>query len=423
MKLFTILLICLSNKTFGQQDTFTLLQADRVFDGELMHTGWSVLVKGNKIEAAGLITNIPANTITISLPGATLLPGLIEGHSHLFLHPYNETSWDEQVLNESRTERTARAINHARATLLAGFTMVRDLGTEGAMYDDAALKKSIEKGIVPGPRMIVATRAIVAKGTYGPKSDNPDTDYPQGAAEVGNMAELLKEVRTQIGKGADLIKIYADYRWGLQQEAAPTFTTEEIAAAVALAKSSGRQVAAHATSAEGMRRATLAGVSVIEHGDEGTPEIFALMKEKNVALCPTISAGAAVAMYKAAEKGIPVDSTGINQKKKSFAFALKAGVTICMGGDVGVFTHGDNVREMEWMVNDGMAPSAVLQSATSVNADEFGYGGQVGRLRKGLLADIIAVTGDPLKNISALRQVLMVMKDGVIYKRPAVSGK
>jgi len=423
MKFITIILLCLSHISFGQQGTFTLLKADRVFDGEVMHTGWSVLIKGNKIEAVGLIADIPSNTNTISLPGATLLPGLIEGHSHLFLHPYNETSWDEQVLNESRTERTARAINHARATLLAGFTMVRDLGTEGAMYDDAALKKSIEKGIVPGPRMIVATRAIVAKGTYGPKSDNPDTDYPQGAAEVGNIAELLKEVRTQIGKGADLIKIYADYRWGLHDEAAPTFTTEEIAAAVSVANSSGRQVVAHATSAEGMRRATMAGVSIIEHGDEGTQEIFGLMKEKNVALCPTISAGEAMAMYEAAVKGIPVDSTGINQKKKSFALALKAGVTICMGGDVGVFTHGDNVREMEWMVADGMAPLAVLQSATSVSADAFGYGGQVGRLRSGLLADIIAVTGDPLKNISALRQVLMVMKDGVFYKRPAVSGK
>ncbi|MEO5891496.1 MAG: amidohydrolase family protein [Ferruginibacter sp.] len=395
-----------------------LLKADRVFDGESMHVGWSVLVKGDRIEAVGLITAVPANTTVISIPGATLLPGLIEGHSHLFLHPYNETPWDEQVLNESRAERTARAINHARATLMAGFTTVRDLGTEGAMYDDAALKKTIEKGIVPGPRMIVATRAIVARGTYGPKSDNPDINYPQGAAEVGNLAELLNEVRIQIGKGADLIKIYADYRWGKNKEAAPTFTIEELAAAVAVANSGGRQVVVHAGSAEGMRRAILAGVSTIEHGDNGTPEIFALMKEKKVALCPTISAGIAVANYKAAEKGMAVDSSAINQKKKTFRMAMQAGVTICMGGDVGVFSHGDNAREMEWMVKYGMSVISVLRSATSVNADVFGYTDEIGRLQKGLLADIIAVDGDPSTDVSLVKKVILVMKGGVIYKSP-----
>lgn len=416
MKLVPLIICCLGVNAFSQTSNHTLLKADRVFDGEAMHTGWSVLVKGNRIEAVGLITEAPANTRIISLPGATLMPGLIEGHSHLFLHPYNETSWDEQVLNESRAERTARAVNHAKATLLAGFTTVRDLGTEGAQYDDAALKKTIEKGIVPGPRMIVATRAIVAKGTYGPKSDNPETVYPQGAAEVGNVAELINEVRVQIGKGADVVKIYADYRWGKNREAAPAFTIEEITAAVAVAKSGGRQVAAHATSAEGMRRAVMAGVHVIEHGDEGTLEIFELMKAKNVALCPTISAGIAVAGYRAAEKGMAFDSMAVHAKMKSFAMALKAGVTICMGGDVGVFTHGDNAREMIFMVQGGMTPMQVLQSATSINADAFDYGATAGRLKKGLMADVIAVPGDPSKNISLVRQVLMVMKDGVVYK-------
>ena len=418
-----IALLCFAITSFAQKSSRTLLKADRVFDGVEMHVGWSVLVNGKEIEAIGFLTGIPANTNIISLPGATLLPGLIEGHSHLFLHPYNETGWNQQVLGESRVERTARAINHAKATLLAGFTTVRDLGTEGAMYDDVALKKTIEKGIVVGPGMIVATRAIVAKGTYGPKSENPDVNYPQGAAEVGNLAELLSEVRTQIGKGADLVKIYADYRWGKNNEAAPAFSIEELAAAVAIAKSGGRQVVAHATSGEGMRRAAMAGVSVIEHGDEGTMEIFALMKEKNVAFCPTISAEIAVASYKAAEKGIALDSTGIYQKKKSFGMAIKAGVTICMGGDVGVFTHGDNAREMEWMVNFGMSPLAVLQSATSVNADAFGYSGKIGRLKKGLQADIIAVAGDPSEKISSVRQVILVMKEGSVYKNSMDSKK
>src|SRR5690349_7219168 len=183
LSLFFFFLLRLSAQ---EKSGYILLKPDRVFDGETMQTGWVVLVKNNKIEAAGPMSfKLPGDTRVIELKGMTLLPGLIEGHSHLFLHPYNETSWDDQVLKESRAERTARAVNHAKATLMAGFTTVRDLGTEGAMYDDAALKRTIEKGIVPGPRMIVATRAIVAKGTYGPRSDNPDLEYPQGAAEVG----------------------------------------------------------------------------------------------------------------------------------------------------------------------------------------------------------------------------------------------
>ncbi|MES2890615.1 MAG: amidohydrolase family protein [Bacteroidota bacterium] len=412
-----VLLLCLLTlNLLGQTSTRSLLKADRVFDGEAMHTGWSILVNGNVIEAVGELKSIPAGTTIISLPGTTLMPGMIEGHSHLFLHPYNETSWDDQVLNESRTERTARAINHAKATLMAGFTTVRDLGTEGAMYDDAALKSVIEKGIVPGPRMIAATRAIVAKGTYGPRKGNPDIDFPQGAAEVGNLSELINEVRIQIGKGADVVKIYADYRWGLKKEEAPTFTVEEIAAAVAVAKSGGRQVVAHASSVEGMRRAILGGVSVIEHGDNGTAEIFALMKEKTVALCPTISAGEAVATYRAEKKGGVIDSSDIRDKMRAMNLALKAGVTICMGGDVGVYTHGDNARELIAMKKYGMSAIAVLQSATSVNARVFGMGDKIGKLQAGMLADIIGVAGDPIANIEVTKQVKFVMKDGVVYK-------
>ncbi len=400
-----------------QKDNYILLKPDRVFDGESFHEGWVVLVKNNIIEQAGPVSfKLPAGSQIIELKGMTLLPGLIEGHSHLFLHPYNETSWDDQVLKESRAERTARAVNHAKATLMAGFTTVRDLGTEGAMYDDVGLKIAIEKGIIPGPRMIVSTRAIVAKGTYGPKSPSPDVVLPQGAAEVANIDELENEVRTQISKGADFVKIYADYRWGKNNEAMPTFTTEEIAAAVALAKSGGRELAVHATSAEGMMRAINAGVSTIEHGDNGTEEVFKLMKEKEVALCPTLAAGEAVQQYKGWRKGIDPDPQHITDKKKSFALALKAGVTICMGGDVGVFTHGDNAREMELMVEYGMKPIDVLKSATSINADVFGYGNKFGRIKKGLFGDIIAVDGDPSVDIKNIRKIKLVMKDGIIYK-------
>jgi imidazolonepropionase-like amidohydrolase len=415
--LFLFSLLSLSLISNAQNDSFYLFKPDRVFDGETMHTDWVVLVRGNKIEQAGAMSfKLPANTRVIELKGATLLPGLIEGHSHLFLHPYNETSWNDQVLTESRAERTARAVNHAKATLLAGFTTVRDLGTEGAMYDDAGLKKAIEKEVVPGPRMIIATRAIVAKGTYGPKSDNPDISLPQGAAEVAGIEDLTNEVRTQIGKGADLIKIYADYRWGRDGQTMPTFSAEAIAWATAIAKSGGRQTVAHASTKEGMRRAIAGGVSTIEHGDEGDEEIFQLMKEKGIAFCPTLAAGDAVAQYRGWRKGVDPEPDRIAAKRKSFQAALKSGVTICMGGDVGVFAHGDNAREMEMMVDYGMKPLAVLKSATSVNADVFGYGTTIGRIKKGLFADLVAVTGDPSVDIKNIRNIVMVMKDGKFYK-------
>jgi imidazolonepropionase-like amidohydrolase len=402
----------------AQNDSFYLLKPDRIFDGESMHTGWVVLVHNNVIEAAGSMTfKLPSNTRIIELKGCTVLPGLIEGHSHLFLHPYNEVSWNDQVLRESRAERTARAVVHADSTLLAGFTTVRDLGTEGAMYDDVGLKTAIEKGVVPGPRMIVATRAIVAKGAYGPKYDNPDLDLPQGAAEVGNVNELEDEVRTQISKGADVVKIYADYRVGRNGQAAPTFTADELKAAVAIAKSMGRIVAIHSSTAEGMRRGIEAGVTTIEHGDGGTEEIFRMMKERGIALCPTLAAGDAVSQYKGWRKGIDPEPNSVSNKRKSFAAALKSGVTICMGGDVGVYSHGDNAREMEMMVDYGMKPMEVLKSATSVNADVFGYGDQIGRIKKDLLADIIAVNGDPSTTIKDIRKVVFVMKDGKIYRQ------
>ena len=381
-----------------------------------MHTDWVVVVHGNTIEAAGSMNfKLPANTRIIELKGTTLLPGLIEGHSHLFLHPYNETPWNDQVLKESRAERTARAVNHAKATLLAGFTTVRDLGTEGAAYDDVGLKKAIEKGIIPGPRMIVATRAIVARGTYGPNFGNADIDLPQGADEVMGLEELTKAVRTQMGKGADVIKIYADYRYGPNGEARPSFTETEWQWIMTLAKAGGRKVVAHASTQEGMRLATNAGVSTIEHGDEGTEEIFRLMKDKGVALCPTLAAGDAILQYGGWKRGTDPEPARITTKKKSFQTALKAGITISMGGDVGVFTHGDNAREMELMVEYGMKPSDVLKSATSINADVFGYSEKIGRIRKGLLADIIAVQGDPSIDIKAIRNIRLVMKDGKMY--------
>jgi imidazolonepropionase-like amidohydrolase len=415
-KLIFISYLLISSTIFSQQSDYTLLLPASVFDGDTIHTGWQVLVKGKLIESVGEASkmNVPSNAKRIELKNCMLLPGLIEGHSHLFLHPYNETSWDDQVLKESRAERIARAINHAKATLMAGFTTVRDLGTEGALYDDVGLKQAIEKGIIPGPRMIVATRAIVAKGTYGPVSNSPDVILPQGAAEVAGLEDMSNEVRTQIGKGADVVKLYADYRWGKNKQAMPTFSIEEMALAVSIARSGGRQVVAHASTAEGMRRAILGGVTTIEHGDNGTLEIFKLMKEKGVALCPTLAAGDATEQYKGWKKGVDPDTEKIRNKKKSFTLALQSGVTICFGGDVGVFPHGDNAREMEMMVDYGMKPLQALRSATSVNADVFELNDR-GRIKPGLLADLIAVQGDPSIDIHNIRNIRLVMKQGTSY--------
>jgi len=398
-------------------ETYILLKPDRVFDGQQMHNGWWVLIKGNRIEAAGEPGSIsaPASAKIIDLKGMTLMPGLIEGHSHLFLHPYNETSWDDQVLKESRAERTARAVVHARETLMAGFTTVRDLGTEGAGYDDVGLKKAIEKGIIPGPRMLVATRAIVATGSYGPKSEVAETVLPQGAEETDGVDGISHTVRSQIGHGADVVKIYVDYRWGLNGAAAPTFTENELKTAVEVAKSSGRIVAVHSGTEEGMRRAIAAGVTTIEHGDGGTPELFKLMKEKGIALCPTIAATEAISTYHGWKKGIDPEPAGVKRKHYIFTEALKAGVIICMGGDVGVFPHGDNSREMILMAEYGMKPIDVLRSATSINAAVFGLK-DLGNIKAGYLADLVAVNGDPAENIQMVKQVGLVIKDGVVYK-------
>lgn len=396
-----------------------LFKPEKVFDGQSMHTDWVVLVQNQQIMMAGTMpATLPLNTKIIELKGQTLLPGLIEGHSHMLLHPYNEVSWNDQVLKESRAERILRAGNHAKSTLLAGFTTVRDLGTEGAMYDDVGLKKAIEKGIILGPRMIIATRALVAKGAYGPRSDNPDVDFPQGAAEVAGLEQISAEVRTQMGHGADVIKVYADYRAGRDGENVPIFSTEEMRLMASIANSGNRQLVAHASTPEGMLRAINAGVSTIEHGDNGTTAVYVLMKEKNVTLCPTLTAGDAIEQYRGWKKDLDAEPARITLKKKSFQLALKAGVNICMGGDVGVYAHGNNAREMELMVNYGMQALAVLQSATSINAKAFGYEDKIGSIKTGMLADLISVEGDPSIDIQHIRRIKMVMKNGKFILQP-----
>ena len=395
-----------------------VLQPDRVFDGEVMHPGWVVVVRGDRIIAAGppASTSAPGGARTIALPGTTLMPGLIEGHSHLLLHPYNETPWNDQVLREPLALRVARGVNHALATLMAGVTTVRDLGSEGAGYADVGLRQAINEGIVPGPRMLVAGPAMVVTGSYAPKGFAPEVTVPQGAEEADGLDGVVRVARGQIARGVDFIKIYADYRWGPNGETRPGFTLGEIQRIVEAAGSSGRPVVAHASSPEGMRRAIMGGVETIEHGDEGTPEIWKLMVEKNVAFCPTIAAGDATSQYAGWKKGVDPEPARITRKRETFRAALAAGVKMCFGGDVGVYAHGDNVRELELMVEWGMTPAAALVAATSGNATYFRQAERIGRVKVGLFADLIAVTGDPSANLRALRNVKFVMKNGKVYK-------
>jgi imidazolonepropionase-like amidohydrolase len=387
--------------------TVYLLKPTHIFDGDSaqLHDNWVVLVRGEKIEAVGPAAEIkaPADAKVIELPGMTLMPGLIEAHSHILLHPYTETVWNDQVAHEALSLRVARATNHLRSELMAGFTTLRDLGTEGAGYADVGLKQAVNQGIIPGPRLLVATRAIVATGSYGPKGYASEWNVPQGAEEASGPEELTRVVREQIGKGADWVKVYADYRWGAGGGAHATFTLDELKVAVEVAKSAGIPVSAHSSSTEGARRAILAGVETIEHGDGLTPELLRLMKDRGVALCPTLAVAS---------------GAGIERKKAVFKQALDAGVTIASGSDVGVFAHGDNAKEIELMVAWGMPIIDALRSATSVDARVLHLDDKVGRVKVGLFADIIAVEGDPTKDISALRRVRFVMKNGTVYKQP-----
>jgi len=398
--------------------TETVLIPQAVFDGERLQPGWAVVVRGDRIVAAG-----PAAAVArpgaqeIRLGGLTLMPGLIEGHSHLLLHPYNETSWNDQVLREPLSYRVARAVTHAERTLMAGVTTVRDLGTEGAGYADVGLKRAIDEGLIPGPRMLVAGPAMVATGSYGPKGFATEVRVPQGAEEADGLEGVTRVARDQIGHGVDFIKIYADYRWGPNGESRPTFTLDEITRIVEVARCSGRPVVAHAGTAEGMRRAILGGVETIDHGDEGTPEIWKLMVDKGVAYCPTLAAPHATAQYAGWKKGVDPEPERIARKRGTFKAALAAGVKMCFGGDVGVYPHGDNVRELELMVQWGMTPLAAIVAATSGNASTFHLETRVGRVREGLLADLIAVEGDPTNDIAALRRVQFVMKGGRVYRQ------
>jgi imidazolonepropionase-like amidohydrolase len=379
--------------------------------GDAWLDGRDVLLVDGRITAIAAPAELraPPDAQVLDVAGLHVVPGLIDLHTHLLLHPYDEASWDDQVLKESLELRTLRAAAAARATLEAGFTTIRDLGTEGAGYADVALRDAVARGITVGPHVVPVTRAIVATGCYGPSGFDPRWDVPQGAQEVTGADEMRRTVREQIAKGAEWIKVYADYgRAGAP--AAPTFTVEELRAAVDEAAAAGLRVAAHASTDAGIRRALEAGVASIEHGTAATPDTLRLMAEKGAVLCPTLAASEAMARYGGRKPGDP-ESPRMQQDRELIRSARAAGVTIACGSDAGVFAHGDNARELELLVACGLSPAEALRAATATAADVLRRT-DLGRIQPGARADLVVLRGDPLADVGALRGPLLVVQDG-----------
>jgi imidazolonepropionase-like amidohydrolase len=412
--------VCPAQETAGAARHVVVLHAARMLDvaaGRIVTPG-EVLVEGERIVAAGAHVDRPAGAEVIDLGDATLMPGLIDAHVHLFLHPGAE---DLQTVQESVPERTLIAAGAAKADLMAGFTAERDMGTEGAQAADSAVRNAINKGMIPGPRMRVSGNAIdITGGHEDAVGYNPEQHVLSNATYADSADEIVKVIREQIKLGADFIKIYETGRDSYRDGVFKTpyqYTEAELAAAVKETARVGTRVGVHCTGEPGASYAVEAGVASIDHAYQLSDATMKAMKEKQIYAVPTF----AIAEYFADHAATPAAAEHRRAEQAfhaaEFKRQLAAGVPMAVGSDVGPFPHGTQARELELMVQYGMKPAAVLQADLLNGAKLLGWGGQIGELKAGYFADVIAVPGDPLEDISAVTKVGFVMKGGVIYKR------
>lgn len=397
-----------------------VLHAARLFEvesGRIVSPG-EVLVQGDKIVAAGASVSHPAGAETIDLGDTTLMPGLIDAHVHLFLHPGAE---DMQTVVESVPERTILATLAAKADLMAGFTAERDMGTEGAGSADSAVRNAINQGLIPGPRLRVSGNAISILGGHEDAIHfNPAAKVPGNADYANDADQLVQVIREQVKEGSDFVKIYqtgADRLVNGKLVTPYQYTEAELAAAVAEAARTGKRVGVHATCDPGALYAVEAGVESIDHGYQLSDETMRLMKEKGIPAVPTF----AISEYFADHAATPLAAQRERELQdlhaREFKKQLAAGVPMAVGSDVGPFPHGTQARELELMVQYGMNPVAVLQADYLNGAKILGWQGKIGELKPGCFADVIAVPGDPTKDISAVTHVAFVMKGGVVYRK------
>jgi imidazolonepropionase-like amidohydrolase len=400
------------------------IHAGHMIDGksDAVQSDVLVLVQDDRIVAVGsrsqLASRVPANAQTIELGGATILPGLIDNHTHVLLQgDITSADYDEQLLKESIPYRAIRATAAVRTSLMNGFTTIRDLETEGAMYADVDVKTAIARGVIPGPRMFVSTRAMSTTGTYPLLGYSWELKMPEGVQIVDGPAEIQKAVREEAKYGADWIKFYADRKYYIGSDGRlrswVNFTDEELKMLVTEAHRLGKRVAAHAMGWDGIDAALRAGVNSIEHGDGLTDDLLDRMVAQKVYWCPTIFVG----VYVAPGRG-GIWPKMVDLERVAFGKALKKGVMISYGTDVGGFAWTENqAQEFAYMVRYGMSPMAAIKSATSVAAGLLEQSDNFGTIEPGKLADIVAVKGDPIADISELTRVSFVMKGGVIYKQ------
>jgi len=381
-----------------------------------------ILVEGERIRQVGAALPVPAGAEVIDLGRSTCLPGLIDAHTHVFLQgDATAADYDEQLLKESIPYRAIRATVSARTALMNGFTALRDLETEGAMYADVDVKTAINKGVIPGPRLFVSTRAMAPTGMYPLQGYSWELRVPEGVQIVDGADGVRRAVREQVKYGADWIKYYSDRRYFMRDGALHSwvnFTDDEVKALVEEAHRLGRKVAAHAMGREGIESALRAGADTIEHGYGLDDEMMDLMVRRGVYWCPTIFVGAYVAEGRAAA-GAPIWKTMVDLERQAFAKAVRKGVKISYGTDAGGYAWTESqARELDYMVRYGMTPMQAIQSATSVAAALLDQQDNIGSLEAGRYADVVAVEGDPLRDITELERVRFVMKGGEVVKRP-----